>query len=169
MKFEMLSRPNPGLSDSSAAVVITEVEANSYLRFRGHEFLPAGVYEPEIHINPDGIVGAAEVDFDELNKAGGSSDELGTRFLAAIFKGRQKVSGMGVLETGDGQGKVRFKDVKIGTMVIPDLLVDLLVEYYVKSRYNLDVSKPFPLPAHVTHIELTPGRATFHRNPGKSR
>jgi hypothetical protein len=39
----------------------------------------------------------------------------------------------------------------------------------MERRYKMDLSKPFPLPPHVTHIELGTGRATFHRSPTRSR
>jgi hypothetical protein len=48
------------------------------------------------------------------------------------------------------------------------VLVSLLLESYVQKRYKIDLSKPLPLPDHVTRIELGPGNATFFRGSAKS-
>ncbi len=168
-KIEALSQSDPGPSANFSPIVFTEFEANSYLKYRGREFLPPGVYEPEIHIHPDGISGAAEVDFNALNKASPKTDDWGAKLLVLMFTGRQRVSATGKVETGNGQGKVTIENVAVGATSIPDWLVNLLLDNYVQKRYNIDLSKPLILPAHLTRIELGPGRATLFRSPTKNQ
>ncbi len=167
-KFELLSRPAaPGSRGTVDPIVISEQEANAYLKFHGREFLPPGVYSPEVRIHPSDVSGAADVDFNELNNSGPKSDDWGARVLAMVFHGRQRVSAKGNVTTGNGQGKVTVQDVTVGTVAVPDWLVSLLIQTYVEKRYKLDLSKPLDLPDHVTRVDLGSGRAIFYRTSQK--
>lgn len=166
-KFREFTDPNAQSPPSFQPIVITEVEANSYLKYRGSEFLPAGVHDPEIHIHADNVSGAAEVDFDKLNQTT-RKDDVATGVLTWLFRGKQKVSATGKLQTENGQGKVTFENVVLGQTTIPAWLVSWLLETYVQQRYHVDLTKPFALPHHVTDIELADGRATFHRSTDKA-
>ncbi len=165
-KIHLLSDSAPGKATSFQPIVVSQSEANSYLKYHGQEFLPAGVNDPEIHITPERVSGVADVDFNKLNQ-GAKSDDWGTKMLGSVFQGRRRVSATGKLETGSGQGKVTIQNVVVGNVVIPDALVNLLIESYVQKRYKVDLSKAFALPDHVTRIELGSGNATFYRTAKK--
>jgi hypothetical protein len=166
-KIEELSLPANEQPKSFKPIVITEVEANSFLKEHGADFLPPAVEDPEIHIHPDHVSAVAEVDFDKLQQIGKQSNDVGAQVLAALFKGKQKVSASGKLETSDGHGQVSVENLTIGTTAIPDWMTKLMIENYLQQNYKVDLSKPFPLPDHVTRIELGSGQATFIRSPHK--
>ena len=166
-KIRLLSAPPPGKPASVQPIVVTEAETNSYLKYDGREFLPPGVNDPEIHITPERIYGTADVDFGQLNQAS-KTDDWGARALAMAFPGKQRVSATGRLDTSSSQGKVTIQDVRVGSFAVPDALVSFLLESYVQRRYNIDLSKPLPLPDHVTRIELGAGNATFYRASTKA-
>lgn len=168
-KIRMLSSPGEAAVKSFPPVVITEGEANSYLKFRGQEFLPPGVHDPAIHITPERVSGSANVDFEEFSRAYKNPGDWGPRVLAAMFKGKQKVSASGRLETQNGQGKVKIESLTVGSTAIPDWLVEFILENYLQPRYKMDLSKPFLLPDHVAHIALGSGQATLFRTPTKAR
>ena len=166
-KIRLLSMP-PSKAARLDPVVVTEAETNSYLKYNGHEFLPPGVDDAAIHIARDHISGTADVDFRVLEQAS-KSDDWGARMLAMAFQGKQRLSAVGRLETGGGQGKVTIQDVRVGTWAVPDALTSFLLENYVQKRYRIDISKPLNLPDHVTRIELGSGNATFYRSSNKIR
>jgi len=168
-KFAILSAPLPRARPSWGPISITESEANSYLKYRGHEFLPPAVHNPEIHIGADQLTGTANVNFDELGQIGAQVNDWGMRILSLIFKGQQRVLAAGKLETANGQGRLTIESLKVGTTTLPAGFVNFLLQSYMERRYKIDLSKPFPLPPRVTRIELGPGRATFHRSPRSSR
>ncbi len=162
MKLNELTTPaNPRTSP----IVITENEANSYLKFRGGEFLPAGVHDPTLHIAPDIVSAVATVDFDRLGAEDSADPSLGARAFSLVFRGRQPVIAAGRLETSGGRGTLRVESLTVGATRIPPAFVQFLLESYVERRYGVDLSQPFPLPEGVTHIELGRGQATFHRAP----
>lgn len=173
-KMRALQGPVPAATRSLAPVAITEAEANSYLKYRGGRFLPPAVHDPELHISPEHLSGVADVDFNELNQAAGGqkaapSNDWAARALSAIFTGKQRVAATGKLDTGNGQGRVTVENVTVGSVAVPPVLVDWLLQNYVSKRYNIDLSKPFTLPDHVTRIELSDGRALLVRSPSKGR
>lgn len=168
-KIQVLLDSKAPASSGLDPIVVTDQEANAYLKYHGREFLPPGVYNPEVHIGAGLVSGAADVDFNELNNAGPKTDDWGARVLAMVLRGKQRVSAKGKLDSGNGQGKVTVQDVAIGTTPVPDWLVSLLLQYYVEKRYNIDLSKPLVLPDHVTNIELGSSRATLYRSPSKTK
>jgi hypothetical protein len=166
-KILELSQPASQPLKSSQPIVITEQEANDYLKQYGPQFLPPAVSGPSVHILADRVTGEAEVDFSKLSPPGVKTRDVGSQVLAAMFKGKQKVTAAGKLKSSDGQGQVSIQDVTIGTFAVPDWLTQLIVDNYLQQNYHLDLSKPFPLPDHVTQVELAAGKATFLRSPNK--
>ena len=170
-----LSSPVPPTVRSLKPIAITEAEANSFLKYRGGRFLPPAVHDPELHIFSEHLSGNAEVDFNELNQGSGATqkaappNDWAARALSAIFEGKQHVAATGKLDTAKGQGRVTIESVTIGSVAVPPVLVDWLLQNYVAKRYNIDLSKPFTLPDHVTHIELGAGRALLVRSPDKGQ
>ncbi len=166
-KLAVLVDPQPRAAGTYRPIVITETETNSYLRLHGHEFLPPAVHDPTIQIAPELLTATAEVDFDQLGEIGDQTDDWSAKLLALVFKGKQRVLATGKLETENRQGRLTIESLTVGSTSIPAAFVNLLVQSYLERQYNIDLSKPFTLPDHVTHIELGTGRATFHRRAAR--
>ena len=166
-KISLLADPESSEPVSYQPIVVTEREANSYFKFRGAEFLPPALHDPQISIAPEKLTARALVNFDELGEMGAKTDDWGAKFLAMVFKGQQEVVATGKLETSNGQGTVTLDSMTVGDTSIPPAFVNFLVRSYLERKYKIDLSKPFDLPPHVTRIEVGTGRATFYRSPGK--
>jgi hypothetical protein len=162
-KLMELSATSPVKGGSLRPIVITDDEVNSFMKYDRPEFLPSGVKDLDFHFKPDGIHGAANVNFDELKPSQQTESPLTARLLASIFQGTQRLTALGILETKDGTGTLSIKDVHIGSTALSDWLVNFLIQTYVQSEYKIDLSKPFLLPNHVTRIEFAPGKAIFVR------
>jgi len=168
-KIRILSGSEVETGKPYQPIVITDSEANAYFKDHAGEFLPPGVHDVAVRITPERVFGAAVVDFEEFSRSYNNPNDWGPKVLAAMFKGKQKVSAAGKLETQNGQGKVKIETVNVGTFVVPDWLIDFLMENYLQPRYKMDLSKPFVLPDHVTRIELGLGQATFIRSAEKQK
>jgi hypothetical protein len=160
-KMIELSAKGPG--GSLRPVVITDNELNSFIKYDPPPNLPPSVRDVDLHFMPDGIHGAADVNFDNLKPTQQVGNQLGAMLLSSIFKGTQRVTAVGVLTSNDGTGTLTIKDVHIGSTVLSDWLVNLVLQTYVESEYKIDLSKPFLLPNHVTRVEFAPGKAIFVR------
>lgn len=166
-KIEELSVPPTAQPKSFKPIVITQDEANTYLKNQGPSFLPPAVENPELQIHADSLSAVADVDFDKLQQLGKQNNDVGAQVLGTLFKGRQKVAASGKLQTADGHGQLSIQDLSIGSTHIPDWLTQALLQNYLAKTYKLDLSQPFPLPDHVTRIELVQGQATFIRSPNQ--
>jgi hypothetical protein len=143
--------------------VVTDREANSYLKFYGRQFLPVGVYHPILHIEPGGIQATAVVNFDQLAAAESQKGDSGGSLLGLLFKGWQPITAFGKIETSPGKAKITIENVKIGETELNDWLVNWLLQTYVESKYKIDLSQPLNLPPRVTRLTLVPGKAIFER------
>lgn len=150
-------------SGSDKPIVITDADVNSFIKYDRPPFLPPSVRDVDIHFKPEGVQGEANVNFDQLNPTGQLGDQLGARLLASIFQGTQHVTALGVVNSRNGTGNLTIKNVKIGDTALSDWLVNWFIKTYIQSEYKVDLSKPFLLPDHVTHIEFAPGKAIFVR------
>lgn len=168
-KVMQLSANGSSKGGSLRPVVFTDDEVNSFIKYDRPPFLPPSVRDLEIHFKPDGIHGAANVNFDELKPSQQSGNPLTAKLLASIFQGTQHLTALGVLESKDGTGTLTIKDVHIGSTALSDWLVNFLIQTYVESEYKIDLSKPFLLPNHVTQIEFAPGKAIFVRGAERKK
>ena len=149
-------------------IVITDFEVNSYLQLHGREFFPPGVANPAVHTQPEHVTGLADVDFDKLASSYPNPNDLGPKVLAAMFKGKQRVTVTSKLQSGNGLAKVQIETVTVGNMTLPNWLVDFVLENYLQPRYKFDLSKPLTLPDHVTQIVLGSRQAIFLRSANKT-
>jgi hypothetical protein len=168
-KLRTLQTVDAASAQSNSPVVITENEANSYLKVRSPEFLPPGVRDPAVRFSPEHVVGVADVNFEEFSRVYSNPNDWGPKVMAAMFKGTQHVSATGKVQSGNRQAKVQIESVTVGSMTVPSWLVDFVVENYLQPRYKFDLSKPIPLPDHVTQIVLGTGQAIFLRSSDKPR
>lgn len=168
-KLMQLSANGHSEGRSLRPIVFTDDEVNSFIKYDRPDFLPPSVRDLEIHFKPDGIHGAANVNFDELKPSQQSENPLTARLLASIFQGTQHLTALGALESKNGTGTLAIKDVHIGSTALSDWLVNFLIQTYVQSEYKVDLSKPFLLPDHVTHVKFAPGQAIFVRGDERKK
>jgi hypothetical protein len=166
-KLMELSSPASSSHKILKSIVVTDREVNSYLKYDRPAFLPPGVTNLVIHFKPEGIYGESNVNFDTVKPAQQSANDFGTKILASIFSGNQKVTALGKIASSNGTGKLTIQDVHVGSVALSDWLVNWLIQTYVESQYHVDLNKPFLLPANVTRIEFAPGKAIFVRGREK--
>jgi hypothetical protein len=166
-KLRTLQTKDARPAESYPPIVITEYEANSYLKIHGGEFLPAGVHDPGVRFAPEHVTGFADVDFGEFSRIYSNPQDWGPKVLAAMFKGTQRATATGKVQSEKGQAKVQIESVTVGSMTVPSWLVDFVIQNYLQPRYKFDLSKPIPLPDHVTQLVLGSRQAIFLRSPDK--
>jgi hypothetical protein len=164
-KLQILESKDTQTSTSYPAVIITENEANSYLKVHSGETLPMGVRAPSLSIQPEHATVSADVDFDALSRSYPNPNDWGPKVLAAMFKGTQHVTVTAKIQSEDSGARVQIENVVVGTITVPSWLVDYVVQNVLQPRYNFDLSKPVPYPDHVTKLVLGSGQVTFLRGP----
>ena len=164
-KLEILGSQGAPPSAPHSAVIVTEREANSYLKVHSGEFLPPGVRTPSLSVQPEHLTASGDVDFDALARSYPNPNDWGPKVLAAMFKGTQHVTVTGKVQSDNAGAHVQIERVVVGSMTVPNWLVDYVVQNVLQPRYKFDLNKPLPYPDHVTRIVLGSGQVTFLRSP----
>jgi hypothetical protein len=164
-KLQILESTDTQPSASYPVVLITEFEANSYLKVHSGETLPTGVRTPSLGMQPEHATASADVDFDELSRSYPNPNDMGPKILAAMFHGTQHVTVTAKIQSENAGVRVQIESVVVGTTTVPNWLVDYVVQNVLQPRYNFDLSKPLAYPDHVTLIAVGSHQVTFVRGP----
>jgi len=167
VKLQILENKNSPPSAFYPPVIITQYEANSYLKLHSGEFLPTGVRTPSMSFQPEHATASADVDFDALSRSYPNPNDWGPKVLAAMFRGTQHVTVTAKVQPENAGFRMQIESVVVGSLTVPNWLVDYVIQNVLQPRYNFDLSKPLPYPDHVTQIVLGSVRATFLRGPTK--
>jgi hypothetical protein len=166
-KLQILEAKDTQPSATYPAVIITEYEANSYLKVHSGEFFPPGVGTPAISIQPEHATASGDVDFDAFSRSYPNPNDWGPKILAAMFKGTQRVTITAKVQSESTGARVQIQSVVVGSMTVPSWLVDYVIQNVLQPQYGFDLSKPLPYPDHVRQIVLGSGQATFLRGVRK--
>ena len=166
-KLQILGSKDSQPSATYPAVVITEYEVSSYMKVHSGEFLPKGVRAPTLNIQPEHLAVSADIDFDELSRSYPNPNDMGPKILAAMFKGTQRVTLTGNVQSENAGYRVQIESVVVGSTTVPKWLVDYVIQNVLQPQYKFDLSKPLPYPDHVTKIVQGSRQATFLRGPAR--
>lgn len=134
------AQPHPDPSPTE----LSEQEINAFFA-SGNVELPAGVRSVAFQEQPGMIIGTARVDFDQL-KAGKNSYNP----LLSIFSGLHDVVVTSHAYGAKGQGVVHVDAVSLDGVDVPQFVLELFVEKYLKPKYpDIGMDSRFALPARV--------------------
>ena len=109
------------------------------------------------------------MDFDALSRSYPNQTDWGPKVLSAMFKGTQHVTMTAKIQSENAGVRVNIESVVVGSMTVPNWLVDYIILNVLQPKYHFDLSKPLAYPDHVTQIVLGSGQVTFLRGPDSIR
>ena len=123
---------------------LSEQEINAYFA-SGNVELPAGVRSAVFQEQPGMIIGTARVDFDQLKATKNSYNPL-----LSIFSGLHDVVVTSHAYGAKGEGLVHVDSVSLDGVDVPQFVLELFVEKYLKPKYpDIGMDSRFALPARV--------------------
>jgi hypothetical protein len=142
------------------SIPITDIEVNSYLRFKAADQIPVGIVEPELSAVGNGRVsGRAIVDLDAVRK----QKQRGWLDPLSYLGGRMPVTAAGRLTTKEGKGQFLLDSAEIKGVPIPKAVLQELLSYYSRTPEKpdgIDMDAPFELPARIKEIRVGSGTST---------
>ena len=142
--------------------VVTERELAAYFAFEAARDLPVGIVNPSITVlGPNRLAGSAVVDLDAVRRASPPTSLLDPKNLLI---GRVPLSAVATFTGTNGMGKFVLESAKIGNLPLPKLLLDEIASYYTRSDtrpQGYTTEDPWPLPAGIRDIRITPGQAVI--------
>jgi hypothetical protein len=134
------AQPHPDPSPTE----FSEQEINTYCA-SGNVKLPTGVQSVVFQEQPGMVIGMSRVDFDQL-KAGKNSYNP----LLSVFSGLHDVVVTAHASGARGEGLVHVDSVSLDGVEVPEFVLELFVEKYLRPRYpNVGMDSRFALPARV--------------------
>ena len=146
------------LARSSGAVRFSEEEANSYLEYELASEYPPGLNWVRVQFTPGRLQGTAEVDFDKAKQA---SRRPSNGMMDYLFFGVHTLAVEGGFSGVNGIGHFDLETVQLDGVVLPQSLVDYLIERFLAPRYPaLAIDRPFPLPFSIDRVQVERGSIT---------
>jgi len=131
---------------------VTESELESYVIFSMREKIPVQVDTMEVHLTPGTVAADTQITF--------TSNATGNPLLDSLVGGTHNLSVKGQLSGAEGVGKFDLQEVKVDGIPVPKVLIQTLVEKYVKPKYpEADLKAPFDLPWGIRAIDVGQGKA----------
>jgi hypothetical protein len=149
------AQPHPDPSPTE----FSEQEINAYFA-SGKVELPAGVRSVVFQEQPGMIIGTSRVDFDQL-KAGKNSYNP----LLSVFSGLHDVVVTTHAYGAKGDGFVHVDAVSLDGVEVPQFVLELFVEKYLRPRYPaVGLDSRFALPARVDAATIELHKLTVTQN-----
>ena len=132
---------------------VSEIEMESFVLFWMEEDIPPRVDSIDVRVT-DGIISAeTELTFDAENRTGNV-------IVDTLFEGTHTFFAEGALIGDDGRGQFELREVRLDGLAIPLVVVEVLVDRFVKSRYpDVDLDASFTIPWGIDEIRLMQGVA----------
>jgi hypothetical protein len=147
-------QPHPDPSPTE----FSEPEINAYFA-SGNVKLPAGVQLVSFQEQPGIIVCNSRVDFDQLKTGKNSYNPL-----LSIFSGVHDVVATTHAYGAKGEGFVHVDSVTLDGVEVPQFVLQLFVEKYLKSKYpNIGLDSRFALPSRVDVATVGLHRVTLNQ------
>lgn len=123
---------------------ITQEEANAYFAEGGVK-MPKGVSGLNLVATPGTLDGHAKVDFDAITEKARTKNPL-----LAVFTGIHDVHLIAQASGNNGTGTITVQKVELDNIEIPQMILQLFVDRYLKSKYpNVGLTSTFKLPLRI--------------------
>lgn len=128
----------------STPTEFSEQEINAYFA-SGSIKLPNGVKSVVFQTQPQIVIGTSRVDFDQLTSGKNSYNPL-----LSVFSGVHEVVVAAHAHGAKGEGFVHVDSVSLDGVEVPQFVLELFVEKYLKPKYpDIGIDSRFDLPARV--------------------
>ena len=119
--------------------------------------MPKGVTGLKLAAAPGTLDGHAKVDFDVLTEKARSRNPL-----LAVFTGVHDVHVVAQASGSSGTGTITVQKVELDNIEIPQMILQLFVDRYLKSKYpNVGLTSTFKLPLRIDTATVESGRVNL--------
>ena len=141
LKIDAIKRANQARDRQPGAsrVQLSEAELKSYVLFSLRDKIPAQLDSIDVQLGQDTVGSDTQMTF--------GSDSTGNSVVDAFISGTHNLFLKGKLVGEEGRGKFDLEEVRVDGIPVPKILIQTLVDKYVKPKYpEADLKEPFDLP-----------------------
>lgn len=139
------------------AVVFTEAEVNSLLKYEYESEMPQGVRDLSVRIFQDHANLHAYIDIGKMQEAAGRTAE---GLWALLFSGERELNAKFRPRSADGRAFVEIESVQFGDTTLPGGLLEWLIAATISDTDpGSGPGNQVSLPEKIRDVHLEPGRA----------
>jgi hypothetical protein len=132
-------------------VEVTEAELESYVLYKLRDDIPARMDSIDVQLTPGAIAADTQMTF---------TNSTGNTVVDSLVNGTHNLFVKGKLSGVNGQGKFDLESVKVDGIPVPKVLIETLINKYVKPKYpEVDLKEPFELPWQIDRITIEDRKA----------
>jgi len=134
-------------------VDLSEVELESYVLYSLAADIPAQIDSFDVQLGQDTVAADTQLTF--------AANATGNPVVDTFIGGTHNLFLKGRLVAREGRGKFDLEEVRVDGIPVPNILIQALVDRYVKPKYpEVDLKEPFEMPWGIEELKLEPGKAT---------
>ena len=154
---QKVERIEKGETMPGEAVVFTEAEVNSLLKYEYEAETPAGVRDLSVRLFQDHATLHASIDIGKMQQAAGRPAE---GLWALLFSGERELNAKFRLRSADGRAFVEIESVQFGDTILPGALLDWLIAATISDTDpGSGPANRVSLPETIRAVHLEPERA----------
>lgn len=154
---QKVKRIEQGETVPGEAVVFTEAEVNSLLKYEYEAEMPAGVRDLSVRILQDHATLHAYVDIGKMQEAAGRGGE---GLWALLFSGERELNAKFRPRSADGRAFVEIESVQFGDTTLPGALLEWLIAATISGTDpGSGRGNQVSLPEKIRAVHLESGRA----------
>jgi hypothetical protein len=135
-------------------IEVSEAELESYVLYSMRDQIPAKVDSIDVQLTPGTVAADTKLTF--------PSDSTGNPLVDVVVAGTHTFYLKGKLAASEGRGRFELQEVKVDGIPVPLVLIETLVDKYVKPKYpEVDLKEPFPMPWGMESLAIGMGKATI--------
>jgi hypothetical protein len=135
-------------------IEVSEAELESYVLYSMRDQIPAKVDSIDVQLTPGTVAADTKLTF--------PSDSTGNPLVDVVVAGTHTFYLKGKLAASEGRGRFELQEVKVDGIPVPLVLIETLVDKYVKPKYpEVDLKEPFPMPWGMESLTIGMGKATI--------
>ena len=133
---------------------VSEVELESYVLFHLREDIPARIDSLKVQLTDGAVAADAKLTF--------PSDATGNVVMDLLISGTHNFLIKGRIAASAKRGKFDLDSVKVDGIPVPNLLIETLINKYVKPKYpDVNLNEPFTMPWGIESLAISPGKAVI--------
>jgi hypothetical protein len=141
------------------SIAFTPGEVNAYAAEEARKEVPEGLRNPVITLGSGTARGTALIDFAKVQTARGNPPGM---LLGWLLRGEREVTVDVAIQSDNGTARVDVQSVTVGNATLSGRALDMVIEYYVMSRFpEAVIGKPFALRHNIKRVTVSPSGATF--------
>ena len=138
----------------NSVYVFTAAEINAYAREEIPTVVPKGLRDPSLELATNSVIGAALMDFLQMQHAQGIKMNW---LMEKLLDGERPVRAVIESQTKDGRAIIYLRRLEISGVAASGTVLDFMIRNFFRPLYpNAHINEWFEMGNNIDHVDVTP-------------